>query len=160
MRQLLVAAAASAASAARLLQSPAGEVIPGEYVVRMRRNASGGEHLRAAASYGSVATYRRAIFGFAARLDDAALQRVLRDPAVESVGPNVKVRTLGATMANATRRVTCPDTQPEPVSWGQARVTAPSAAEVGGTFAHDARWGAGVDVYVTDTGTNCDHEEF
>eukprot|EP00660_Eupelagonema_oceanica_P010561 gene10561-11075_t len=61
---------------------------------------------------------------------------------------------------NITRPRACPDSQGEPLSWGQKRVTAQSAADVEDVFAHDAKWGTGVKVYVLDTGIRVTHEEF
>merc|ERR1719436_57395 len=61
---------------------------------------------------------------------------------------------------NVTRPRACPDTQREPLSWGQKRTTAASASDVEDVYAHDSRWGAGVDVYVLDTGIRVTHEEF
>merc|ERR1719436_1581882 len=61
---------------------------------------------------------------------------------------------------NVTRPRACPNTQREPLSWGQKRTTTASAADVEDIYAHDSRWGAGVDVYVLDTGIRVTHEEF
>lgn len=164
MRAAALLMAVGSAAGARMVRSPESEIIAGEYVVVLRKNATEAEHLRAHAAHGGVHRFKRVVKGFSARLDAASLDRVLADESVESVGHNVRVYLLdGAKQNNATtkgRSRSCPDTQSEPISWGQARTTVSSAGAVGGTFAHDAQWGAGVDIFVTDTGSNCAHEEF
>jgi serine protease len=65
-----------------------------------------------------------------------------------------------AVAVNVTRPRACPDSQGEPLSWGQKRVTTQSAGDVAAIYAHDARWGTGVNVYVLDTGVRITHEEF
>lgn len=160
MRAAALLLAVGSAAGARMLTSPEREIIAGEYIVVLRKNASEAEHTRAAAAHGRVHRFKRVVQGFSARLDAAGLQRVLADESVESVGHNVRVYLLDGPKQNATKGRSCPDTQSEPISWGQARTTVSSAGEVGGSFAHDKQWGAGVDIFVTDTGSNCEHEEF
>eukprot|EP01065_Artemidia_motanka_P029213 TRINITY_DN352_c0_g2_i3.p1 TRINITY_DN352_c0_g2~~TRINITY_DN352_c0_g2_i3.p1 ORF type:complete len:401 (+),score=127.02 TRINITY_DN352_c0_g2_i3:81-1283(+) len=154
--------AVGAAAGARMISSPQKEIIPGEYVVVMRGNATEAEHSRAMSVHGGVHRFKRVVRGFTAKLDEAGVQRLLAEPSVESVGHNVRVYLMGSGGAgrNVSSRRSCPDSQSEPVSWGQVRTTVASAGDVSGTFHHDKQWGAGVDIYVTDTGSRCEHEEF
>jgi subtilisin family serine protease len=51
----------------------------------------------------------------------------------------------------------CSDTQTGKQSWGQSRTTRTKGT---GDYEHEKTWGKNVKVYVIDTGSNCNHEDF
>jgi len=82
--------------------------------------------------------YRRAVQGFAASISPAAARAVLRDPRVASVEPDRRVRVSG-------------------LDWGLDRIDQ-RAPRLDGRFA-PAGTGAGVTVYVIDTGIRFSHRD-
>jgi cerevisin len=160
-----------AASAGSLLQS-ADIASPGSYVIKLKSSADKASLAKVASAFNAEKKYTigRSFKGFAASLTAEQLEEVLANDAVDIVSPNVRVYTTGIldakifnapnVTAKAVAQNGCPDSQTGvdtvDLSWGQARVTSPSLD----TYLHDAAWGTGVDVYVTDTGTLCAHAEF
>jgi len=174
---LLLALAGTAAAAPVLLKASQNEVIDGEYIIKLKSNVDKSAASTMAKNFYARNTFRigRSFAGFSARLSPEELAVILADPSVDMVSPNVKVYATGIVngkqfeglrMPNATfhkkSAASCPDTQQAgSYSWGQARITSdtPEGLLTGG-YQHDAAWGAGVDLYVIDTGTLCSHEEF
>eukprot|EP01065_Artemidia_motanka_P023209 TRINITY_DN276_c0_g1_i4.p1 TRINITY_DN276_c0_g1~~TRINITY_DN276_c0_g1_i4.p1 ORF type:complete len:415 (+),score=135.52 TRINITY_DN276_c0_g1_i4:82-1326(+) len=158
--------AASVAGARLVAPSPGflgkPEPIQGEYIVVMRQSVSAESHAGLVSRYGArrfaIGSGLKSFRAMHAKLSKAQVEDVLAHPDVDYVEQNQVMRI--AETANATKRISCPDTQGEPLSWGQKRVTTQSAADVASEYAHDATWGAGVDVYVLDTGVRITHEEF
>eukprot|EP01065_Artemidia_motanka_P023211 TRINITY_DN276_c0_g1_i6.p1 TRINITY_DN276_c0_g1~~TRINITY_DN276_c0_g1_i6.p1 ORF type:complete len:402 (+),score=126.85 TRINITY_DN276_c0_g1_i6:82-1287(+) len=158
--------AASVAGARLVAPSPGflgkPEPIQGEYIVVMRQSVSAESHAGLVSRYGArrfaIGSGLKSFRAMHAKLSKAQVEDVLAHPDVDYVEQNQVMRI--AETANATKRISCPDTQGEPLSWGQKRTTTQSAADVASSFAHDKNWGAGVNVYVLDTGIRITHEEF
>lgn len=120
----------------------------GEYIVVLK---SGSGDLLATQSRYSIKGTWSSIPGFRAFLTDAShedLEYMTNDPGVDYFEINQPVYTDGRY---------CPSTETGPQSWGQGRVTRVNGT---GDYRHDPTWGSGVDLYVIDTGVNCEHEEF
>lgn len=90
-------------------------------------------------------TYDAALNGYSARLSARQARRLAADPAVAEVAQNRTLR-LDAT-------------QPDPPSWGLARIDQRRLPMAGGYTYPDAA-GQGVTAYVIDTGVNIAHEDF
>jgi subtilisin family serine protease len=140
--------------------APAGSVIPGQYVVVLKDDAT--DAAGRAIDPAAVATrmvaarggtlryaYTSAIKGFAATLSDQAVAELRRDPGVAYVEPDRVVR------ATTTQRM---DMFGQP--WGLDRIderTAPGSWSFTYTY---TRTGAGVRAYIFDTGVRTSHPEF
>jgi subtilisin family serine protease len=123
------------------------DVIPGQYIVRFRddvQDAPGLARELVALSGGELGfTYTAAIKGFSAQLPVQAVEALRHNPNVAYVEPDQMVQLFG--------------TQPLP-PWGLDRVdqrTLPLDA----TYAY-TEMGAGVNVYIIDTGIRTTHVEF
>ncbi|KAF8460337.1 peptidase S8/S53 domain-containing protein [Kalaharituber pfeilii] len=114
---------------------------------------AGSEWLNDAAD-GLKHTYNIAgsLLGYAGTFDESVVEEIRRHPDVAYVEKDSKVFALG---------------QNEPVTehsapWGLARISHREALGFSSfnKYIHQANGGEGVDVYVIDTGTNCEHVDF
>jgi len=151
---LLAAIAVSCEAAPLLKVGP--EVIPGEYFVVLHSNVAQTAHDKLTAQLGgkhfSIGNGAKAFRGIHAKLNTTQLSDALAHGEVRYVEPNQR--------CHAVQVIQCPDTQMEPLSWGQKRVTTTSAGDVLDVYAHSASWGEGTDAYILDTGIRITHEEF
>jgi subtilisin family serine protease len=123
------------------------ERIAGQYIVVFRddvRDAPGLARQLVAAHGGTLRfTYQHALRGFAAALPDAAVAALQSNPNVERVAPDVLVHAA-ATQTRAT--------------WGLDRIDQ-RALPLSKTYTY-TETGAGVRVYILDSGIRFDHAEF
>jgi len=135
---------------ARAAEAPSGQlvVIPGQYIVTFADSVDDvpGLAKKIANQYGSspMFTYTSAIKGFAAKLPDQAIQGLQHNPQIESVEQD--------------QRVAVSDVQLNPQSWGLDRIDQQSAI-LDYQYAY-ANTGAGVNVYIIDSGIRTTHTDF
>lgn len=136
------------APSASAAATPAGDRIPGQYIVTFRSgvpDVPGLARQLASAAHGTVRfTYTTAIRGFSANLPEQAVAALLRNPNVESVEPDQIVR--GA------------DVQSVPTLWSLDRIDQ-HQLPFDDRYAFANR-GSGVNVYILDTGIRLTHAQF
>jgi subtilisin family serine protease len=138
--------------AARLAAAPAASAAQdGDYIVVFRPGTANPNALAddlARAVGGTVRhRYSAALQGFAARLPAAALNGIRNNPNVELVEPDGVAYAIGTQTLLANN-----------VQWGLDRVDVRTRA-FDGTYAFEND-GAGVEVYILDTGIRYSHQEF
>jgi len=86
--------------------------------------------------------------GFLSKLTRDQFNEAQNDPLIKYIELDKPVYALGDY---------CPNIQSGNQSWGQSRTTRVNGT---GEYNHNKEWGSDVDLYVIDTGVNCEHEEF
>jgi subtilisin family serine protease len=123
------------------------EVIPGQYIVVFNESvtdAVGKAKNKAAKHKGKLKhAYKAAIKGFAAELSDAAVAALRADPDVAYVEQDQVMRVV---------------TDQTPATWGIDRIDQ-RALPLNSTYTYTPT-GAGVTVYIIDTGIRVGHQEF
>jgi subtilisin family serine protease len=130
--------------------SPASAAIPGSYIVVFKPNLTDApglaRRLVAAAGGRLQFTYTAALRGFAADLPVQAVEALRRNPNVAYVEPDQAVQLSGG------------GTEPAPPSWGLDRVDQ-RALPLSASYTWSTS-GAGVSVYIIDTGIRTTHQDF
>ncbi|VUC26866.1 unnamed protein product [Clonostachys rosea] len=123
--------------------NPSAKVVPGRYLVKLSETA---EAPGIAQTHSAIHTYNSKGFkGFAAELDDGALEAVRSRPDVEYVEQDQVINLYDFISQ-------------EDAPWGLTRI---SHQALGSTnYVYDSSAGEGTCVYIIDTGIKIDHEEF
>ena len=141
-------AAPPVAASVASLSAGRPDVIPGQYIVVFRDSVSDAPGLarRLTAAHGGELkfTYAAALKGFAARLPDQAVAALERNPRVAYLEADRVVQTAGVQ-------------SPVP-NWGLDRIDQASLP-LNGAYAY-ANVGAGVNIYIIDSGIHTSHQEF
>ena len=143
-----LAPGSTAQAAAPLRGAGAADVVPGRYIVVLKRGASSvakERTKRAARDRGATIShdYRHALNGYAAKLTPAALSAVRADPAVAYVEADAVVRAT-------TTQTSAP--------WGLDRIDQRNLP-LDASYSYTAN-GSGVKAYIIDTGVRLTHAEF
>jgi len=123
-----------------MIGSQGGQVVAGEYIVTTRPGAATVQR----AGIATIHVYESAITGFAARLSDAQLRRLQRDPDVLMIEPNGVAHAL--------------TTQTPTPNWGIDRIDQRNLP-LNNSYTYFAA-GGGVTAYVIDTGIDPAHPDF
>ena len=121
-----------------------GDIVPGRYIVQVRRNMSFAARVGVVSALGSEIThvYRHALSGYAATLSDAQVKDLRANPNVVLVEPD-RVMRISASQANPT--------------WGLDRIDQ-QELPLNNFFSYSGT-GDGVKAYVIDTGVAA-HSDF
>jgi subtilisin family serine protease len=125
------------------LAAVTGQVVPGQYIVTLKDGITG-QSVAAAAGVTPRHSYSAALTGFAAKLSDAQLRALQRDPNVAAIEPD-QVARVSATQS------------PVP-SWGIDRIDQRNLP-LSNSYTYNAN-GSGVTAYVIDTGIDPTHPDF
>ncbi|MFI8994283.1 S8 family peptidase [Streptomyces sp. NPDC053542] len=143
----------------RVLGAGASGAVNSSYIVTFKKGARGVDARsaagkRLAAKYGATIrrTYRTAINGYAIRANATQARRLAADPAVAAVSQNRTVRLTDTTRAPGAL-------QKDPPSWGLDRIDQ-KTLPLNKSYVMPPGGGAGVSVYVLDTGVRATHKDF
>ncbi|MFD5820048.1 S8 family peptidase [Streptomyces sp. NPDC127038] len=151
---------AQAAPAGRILGAGEPGAVDGSYIVTLKgdgRPLSAAGARAVAASYGARIshTYGTVLHGFAVRADPGRARLLAADPRVSSVVQDTRVTFAGAPGTGAAPgRV-----RSHPPSWGLGRIDQ-WGRPLDGRYTAPGPQGAGVTVYVIDTGVRITHRDF
>jgi subtilisin family serine protease len=154
----VVVAAIQPLAAVAIPGSAAAHPVPAratDYVVHTRSSADAGAAAKELAVRPTI-TFDRAFAGFAARLDPVQVDRLRRLPGVIGIEQDRRVSALEP-RAIPYRDLT-EGTQADPPNWGLDRIDQ-RALPLDGRYTTRAT-GAGVTIYVLDTGIDTTHPEF
>ncbi|NYI06503.1 S8 family peptidase [Allostreptomyces psammosilenae] len=143
-------AAQAAPAEGVIANAGAKDVVAGSYIVTLKDSvgiSAAAEAPALAEEYGGEVThtYTAALNGFAAQLTEREAKRLAADPAVASVVHDQYVSITG--------------TQSNPPSWGLDRIDQDDTP-LNSSYTYPDPGGAGVNVYVIDTGVNISHVDF
>ncbi|MFC6061284.1 S8 family peptidase [Streptomyces ochraceiscleroticus] len=143
----------------RVLGAGASGAVNSSYIVTFKKGARGVDARsaagkRLAAKYGAAIrrTYRKAINGYAIRANATQARRLAADPAVAAVSQNRTVRLTDTVKAPGAL-------QKHPPSWGLDRIDQ-KTLPLNKSYVMPPGGGAGVSVYVLDTGVRTTHKDF
>ncbi|MFI0964852.1 S8 family peptidase [Streptomyces sp. NPDC021080] len=155
-----IAPPAQAAGRGRILGAGEPGSVSGSYIVTLKRGVRAPSSVGAAAVAGLYGarishTYGTALNGFAVRADRRQARRIAADPRVASVVQDTRVTFEGVrdtgTAPGGGRR--------NPPPWGLDRIDQ-RGRPLDGRYTAPASAGAGVTVYVIDTGIRITHRDF
>ncbi|KAL2162559.1 hypothetical protein VTH06DRAFT_7473 [Thermothelomyces fergusii] len=149
MKLLSLAALLPLALAAPVVQPQGVQLIPGEYIVKLKDGASEStlqDTIRHLQNGKAKHVYRTGHFrGFAAKLSPQQVETLSKLPEVEYIEQDAVVTAQSlVTQTNA--------------PWGLGRISHRSPGST--SYVYDDSSGKGTCAYVIDTGVNVDHEEF
>ncbi|KAK3987159.1 peptidase S8/S53 domain-containing protein [Cladorrhinum sp. PSN332] len=143
---------------APLLQARAGQVIPGQYIVKFKDGAAETILTAAAGKIKPTHVYKGAFKGFSGSLDSTSLEEIRKLPEVEYVEEDAVVTIADGEIASKTgsapRAIV---TQLNP-PWNLARIS--SHTPGAGVYRYDSTAGAGTCAYVLGTGIQITHPQF
>jgi aqualysin 1 len=158
-----------AGAAAAAVAQGRGEVVPDQYIVILKAGSRPAEVARANRVQPDF-VYDFALNGFAAHIPEAALQGIRHNPHVEKVVPVLRMQ-LDPIESASTGPADAADTpsggamshtvlteSTSPGRWGLDR-TDQSSLPLSGSYSYRYT-GAGVTVYIIDSGIRWDHQEF
>ncbi|MBI3852491.1 MAG: S8 family serine peptidase [Verrucomicrobia bacterium] len=143
----LLATALVAAAFIADAEPDAPRIIPGQFIVTLKPNVDAGT-VAAELGIKPKRLFQHALRGFAGNLSDAQVERLQRDPRVSVVEPDEIVQALPTAEATVQQTTT---------AWGLDRINQRNLP-LDGLYSYD-RLGAGVTVYVIDTGIRYSHQE-
>lgn len=133
-----------------ILNADAAEAVAGSYIVvldeTVAADSPAAEELAAKYDAEISTVYDTVVNGFAAEVDEADALRLAADPAVDKVYQDEVVELATTTQVN-------------PPSWGLDRIDQPNLP-LNNRYTYPAHAGAGVTVFVLDTGIRYTHQDF